>query len=165
MITLRELIEFASKSAEQIFARRQCFDPMWHAIMPDGSHQIILQTVDDKDVQLALVRAAFELFDVRAYVFISEAWALRSTARDAAEFNARVDQYRREGIRKNPDRVEILWLQAEDQTGLLSARRPIIRPVKGKAELGPLEIDDMQGWTGEGRMMGLLPRPADARVQ
>jgi hypothetical protein len=165
MISLRQLIEFGSTTAEKIFRRRGCFDPMWHAILADGSHKIIPQTIDDKELQIGLVRAAFMLFDARAYVFISEAWALSGKARDNAERDAKLEQYLREGIRENPDRVEILWLQAEDQTGMLSARRKILRPNNARAKLGELEFDEMQGWSAGGRMMGLLPRPTTARVQ
>jgi hypothetical protein len=163
--TLRELIEFSSTTAEKSFAVRQCYDPMWHAITADGAHKIILQTIEDKDAQLALVRAAFELFDVRAYVFITEAWSLTDSSRDEAERNALVEKYTKEGIAQNPDRVEILYFQAEDRTGLLSAYRNIIRQPQRRPRLGKLKFQDMQGWSAEGRIMGLLPRPADASVQ
>ena len=165
MIDLRQLIEFGSRTAEQIFRRQGYFVPMWHAILPDGHHKVIPQTVDDKDMQLALVRSAFEIFNAQAYVFISEAWTLYAETRNEAEREIKIKQYQREGIRGNPDRVEVLWLQAEDQTGLLSARRKIIRPGKGNPTLGPLEFEEMQSWTIQGRIIGLLPRPPRTQVQ
>ena len=165
VIALRELIEFGSRTAEKIFAFRKCYEPMWHAITADGEHKVIVQTLDDKDAQMALVLAAFELFNVVAYLFISEAWSLVAKPSNQAERDRLVDEYTHDGIRDNPNRVEILWFQAEDRTGMLVAHREIIRPAKGKPTLGPLEFEDMDGWTAEGRIMGLLPRPADARMQ
>lgn len=163
-ISLRGLVDFASRTAGSIFAHQGYFAPMWHAILPNGEHKIILQTIDDKDMQVALVRAAFELFDVPAYVFISEAWTLRADCSEA-EMVAALEKYKRSGIRQDPNRVEALWIQAEDHTGILTASRRIIRPIKGAPHLGPLEVDEMSGWRGEGRMVSLLPRPASAKMQ
>lgn len=61
-----------------------------------------------------------------------------------------------------PGRKEVLLFSAEDQAeGSIMAMRDIIRPARGRARLGPLDLKAGHG-TLEGRMVGLLP-PAGTR--
>jgi hypothetical protein len=69
----------------------------------------------------------------------------------------------RDGIADHPDRQEVVILTAEsERAGLVMAWRPIIRPSKGKARLGPIVIEQRDSLTVEGRLSSMLPRKGRA---
>jgi len=150
-MTLHEMIETADAGAVAIFNRNGAVQPLYHAIKRDGAHMLVPAPPTSKAAALTLMRALFELQDVVRYVFIDEAWMVGT---DPAE----TERINREGVRAQPGRVEVLIYIAEDDTGLLMAMRKILRPAHGKATLAPLEHVGAQAF--EGRMVGLLPRPA-----
>jgi hypothetical protein len=41
---------------------------------------------------------------------------------------------------------------------MMTAQREILRPHGKPPRLGPLEINDLKGWSSEGRFVGMLPR-------
>jgi hypothetical protein len=157
---LRSMIERASRHVEGIFQVTGHILPMWHAIKSNGQHIITpAPATDDKDMAAAIMRALFELEDVVCCLFIDEAWTIEAdNAADARKITEWIAQGH--GARDHPDRREVVAFAAEDESGMLTARRPIIRPAHGKPKLGPLQIDDMRGMESSGRMVGMLPRRA-----
>jgi hypothetical protein len=155
---LKSLIEFASGQAEKQFRRTGVFYPMYHAIQADGQQLILPAMDEDKDVGVALIKAAFMLNDVDRYVFIDEAWILdhRKDGREISD--AEMERINRYGLEHHPDRREVLMFAAENRKGeMQTATRFILRPESGKAKLAPLRMDDMKRISGsEGRMVGLL---------
>jgi hypothetical protein len=149
-VTLIDLIQFASAQAEVIFRRTGQIFPMWHAIKSNGEQLILNSPSEDKDLAVAMVKAAFELEDVVTYVFISEVWMLSTT-----EDRDRIPN----SLSDHPDRREGIFFAAEDNRGgEQTAHRFILRPEHGKPKLTPLVMDDMAGLTSSGRMVGLLRR-------
>ena len=153
-MTLKELIEFASAQAEIIFRRTGMVLPMWHAIKANGQTLILSPPdLENKDLSVALVKAAFEIENVVQYVFLSEAWELATTV----ERDPDIEKAACHGLEHHPDRREILMLAAENNEGEeQTAHRYILRPEHGKAKLAPLIMDDMTGRKSSGRMVGLL---------
>jgi hypothetical protein len=151
-MNLKELIQFASAQAETIFRRNGELLPMWHAIKADGEQLIVPSPpCDDKDVSVGLIKALFELENVETYVFMSEAWMLRTTTDGVPRGN--------DSLEHHPDRREAIMFAAENRDGEeQTACRFILRPENGKAKLSPLKMDDMKNRTSEGRMVGLLRR-------
>ena len=157
---LRDMIAFASDFCDKKFRRDGEVRPMWHAVTSAGKHFPIAASLGDKDADIAMVRALFELEDVVRYVFMNEAWTMARLLTDAE-----VPKIKREGISKHPDRVEVLMLSGEDSDyGMIMMQRKIVRPPGGKPYLGPLTtLDELpympHGATmqSEGRMVGLLP--------
>jgi hypothetical protein len=150
---LKKLINVAATGAEKIFYKTGRVLPMWHAVKSNGQAIIIPSLSDDKDVAVALVKAFFELENVEAYVFISEAWVL------SAPLNTDIAAINQHGLEHHPDRREVLMFAAEDRDGgEQTAYRYILRPEHSKAKLAPLVMDDMTHRTSSGRMVGLLRR-------
>jgi hypothetical protein len=155
---LRAMIDYASKFCERMFAKTGEISPMYHAVASNGEHFFSPALSADKDIGVAMIRALFDLRDAVRYIFIDEAWTLDKPLTDPVE----LDWINRHGIRKHPQRVEVVMIVGEDRdAGMISARRRIIRPKKGRAHLGPLEITTDVGGDKtvqtEGRMVGLLP--------
>jgi hypothetical protein len=157
---LRAMLNYASDFAERRFAQQGVIYPLYHAITSGGEQLIEPAPSPDKDVGVAIIRALFDLRDVVRYVFFDEAWTLEKLVQP--EELAWIERH---GVRKHPQRVEVVMFQGEDsEAGQISAHRKIIRPKNGRAYLGPLEmLIDLphfpQGATyqSEGRMVGLLP--------
>jgi hypothetical protein len=150
---LKKLINVASTTAEKVFHKTGEVLPMWHAVKANGQAIIIPSLSDDKDVAVGLVKAFFELEAVEAYVFISEAWILDTTA------NVDITALQRDGLKDHPDRREVLMFSAENRDGEeQTARRYILRPEHSKAKLTRLVMDDMSQLTSSGRMVKLLSR-------
>ena len=152
MTSLREFVTESAANAGAIFERHgQLEPPFWDAITRAGE-RLLLPAIPGlgKSAMVALVRALFESAGVVRYVWISEAWMLRT--KDDTER----ERYDRDGIEHEPGRIEALMFSAEDaQEGMLIARREIKRD-QARPRLGPLIIAD--GMSNlEGRMVGLLP--------
>lgn len=154
MQELKALIEFANGQAEKIFRRNGIIYPMYHTVKSDGQIIVMTPPPGDKDMSVALMKAAFVLNDIERYVFIDEAWIL-DNRKGGPEID--MDRVRREGVRDHPDRREVLMFAAENRKGeILTATRFILRPEHGKASLSPLMFNDMTGVESKGRMVGML---------
>ena len=158
--TFRQFIDMVSGIADDIFRTKGYIRPLFHGIKRDGG-EVIFPGMTDKDLMAALARAAFELYDVVRCAFVDEAWIVAALGPDKAANDAKIDEAVRVGARNHPDRAEVVMIAAEDAIeGQIMGRRPIIRPLIGKAYLGPLTLQP--GGMLEGRFTGLLPR---GRVQ
>jgi hypothetical protein len=153
---LRTLIEIASAIAERAFQHTGGrIIPMWHAVAADGKIQILPapHDLDQFDITQSL-RDHFAENNIVRYVFISEAWSLRTD--DVAEYNKWRREYR--SLKDHPKRKEIMTFFAEDLTMAMIAERAIIRPSREPPRLGKLcfeDIETLKGYT----MMDILPRP------
>jgi hypothetical protein len=154
---LRQLVAFAMQNAEKLFKKHGEVRAMWHAVQEDGEHFVVPPPGGrDKDEDVMMISALFELLNVKAYVFLDEAWML---ARPTREQIAAAD---RDGLQHNPDRIEILLVSGEDENETVMCFREIIRGA-GKATLGPLQYLDGANYLG-GRMVGLLSYRRKGRV-
>ena len=152
---LKSLIEFASEQAEKIFRRTGRLLPMYHAFKSNGVQFVMPALEQDKDLSVAMTKAAFVLEDVDRYVFIDEAWIVDSTQ---SGVTLDIEKANRFGISNHPDRREVVMFAAENRRGeMRTAKRFILRPEIGKPKLAPLVIDPVYDHS-EGRMVGLLPR-------
>ena len=154
-MTLRELIESANATAEPLFKNTGRLIPFWIAITRDGELMVIpAPPTDSKDIAATLIRALFRDKDVVQYVSVCEAWVLEMTMPDRTTLN----ELNQRGLESHPDRVEVVAFMAESETeGMLTGRRQIERPARGKAKLGPLHVEE-RFTQSEGRMVGMLPR-------
>jgi hypothetical protein len=155
---LNKLITHASMFVETAFKHQGVIHPLWIAVDRAGNQVVVpppvpFVNVEAKDYSTLVVRKMFEFTGVTRYVFICESWLL--LAEDAP---IDIEAHDRDGIADHPSRREVIYLAAESESaGLVMAWRPIIRPTKGKARLGPLVIDQ-RTMTVEGRMSSMLPR-------
>ena len=159
---LRAMIEAASRNIEVIFGITGEVAPMWHFTKANGNEFAMLAPdTDDKDIATAIVRAVFEVEDVVRYVFMTEAWVVEThDPVEIEEIKVWIAQGR--SARDHPKRREIVMFVAEDATGQLTGQREIER--KGKRpRLGSLQIDEFT--QSEGRIIGMLPRRREARLQ
>lgn len=151
--TLREFITETDKKACEVFAITGEIEPVWHAITEYGEHKIMPGPSVDKDTAALLMRAYFAIYKVVRYVFINEAWTMWLPTDRLDE----IPEIAEHGLADHPERIEVLMYQAEDETGLLTAHRNIIRPGHGKRPtLGPLEF--VNAAQSEGRFVGMLPQ-------
>jgi hypothetical protein len=156
---LEQLIDKASSFAEIMMREKGEVAPIWHMITEGGEELIELTPpLENKDLAIALMKAAFEWLNVVRYVHFTEAWTLDYRGEKARKISA--DEMQKivdEGVRNHPDRVEVVMFQAEDnETGLITGHREIIRD-KGKPHLGPM-IRFPTNTSSEGRLVGMLPR-------
>jgi len=153
---LKSLVEFASAQAEKIFRKTGELVPMYHAINADGQHRVMLPPGFSKDLDVALMKAAFVLENIDRFVFICEAWIV--DARQSGVPPLDLENYREGSLSENPDRREVVMFAAENRRGeLMLGQRYILRPEHGKPSLAPLRIDS--GFDeSAGRMVGMLPR-------
>lgn len=164
-MNLKELVELANATAEKIFDMRGAVHPIYFMVNADGEHFIVpAPAAEDKDVSAALLRAIMELRRVIRFVRVDEAWTVHLAVTDAEVAKAVEDIDSMGGARNHPDRVEVVMLVAEDcSEGFQTYHRDIIRNPGKRARLGPLIRD--QYTRSEGRFVGMLPRPQEARVQ
>jgi hypothetical protein len=150
---LKSMIEFASEFAGKIFRRTGNINPMYHAIKATGETLILTPPSDDKDISVALIKAAFAIENIDRYVFMDEAWMVDD---HRGQLGLDIEKVRREGVRNHPACREIVMFSAENRRGEgLTAKRFILRPEVGKPSLSPLEINKPFEHS-EGRMVGLL---------
>jgi hypothetical protein len=156
---LVKLIEAASSSVEQIFAKAGSVASMFHYVKNNGDHIVTLAPVHlEKDEGFELMRTIFAIENAVAVMFIGEAWTFVA---DINEARAHVESGR--SAVDHPRRIEIVTFEAEDSTGTLSGRRTIERPAGKRPQLGPLEIETSKFATG--RLVGMLPKPSKATLQ
>jgi hypothetical protein len=138
---LRAFVEKASRRAEKIFRKTGELHPMWHGVALSGEEMLLPQLSEDRDLNIAMVKAIFAAAPARRYVFIGEAW----TAPPGGESDLSV----------HPQRQEVVLFTAEDcQLGSMAAVRKIVRQPGKRPRLEPLEFMDPV----QGRLAGLLPR-------
>jgi hypothetical protein len=157
MKTARDLVEFANERVTKIW--KVCHEvlPMWHAVTADGEEFLVKQPCPDKDLAAAMIRALFELRNVVSYVYFAEAWILETKTADTTD--AQLSDIISHGISNHPDRVDVVMFAAEDERGMVLARRSIVRPTDGVPTLSAIKYDDDLS-RSEGRMVGMLPRRA-----
>lgn len=149
--TLHTFITAIDIKVVPIFHRIGAITPMWHVETAAGDIYVMAPP-GDKDTAALLMRAYFEIHDVVRYAFIDEAWTLTTPAITPEE----IRRIARRGLADHPDRVEVLMYQAEDESGSATGHRVITRPLKGKPQLGELEI--FRSTQSEGRFVGMLPQ-------
>jgi hypothetical protein len=156
---LKALLDDASVFVEKQFHDVGRIAAMWIAA-DQGGNQVVVPTPvpftssGAKDFATMVVRTMFELTGVTRYVFVCESWILL-----AEDGPVDIEAVQRDGIADHPGRREVINMTAESEVGgLVLAWRPIIRPTKGKARLGPLVVEQRDGLTVEGRMSSMLPR-------
>jgi hypothetical protein len=158
---LRELINEASEFAEFTFNKDSRVSAGWLYVNGNGERAATPMPCEDKDIAAMLMRALFAILKTRCCVFVDEAWILEKTG-DAAEAERLLVQFKTEGIANHPDRVEVVIFSGEDQdVGMLTGRRDIIRPRGERPHLGPLVIE--RPWRqSQGRLVGMLPQTGKA---
>ena len=150
-----------SRVIEPIFAQTGQVLPMYHIIAPLGETVIPAPPVDDKDVAVQIIRLLLEKVEATRVCYVDEAWTVeRKGTRDD------LDRLRNmPPPSEQPDRQEIVLFSVEDVSlGELLGHRDIIRKAGKRPRLGELVIHE-RTTISVGRMVGLLPRPAGARVQ
>jgi hypothetical protein len=159
-MTLSEMIDYASETAETLFNRDGYLNPLWLGVCEDGTHFIMpAPPVPDKDLAAILVRIIFKEKRVVRCLFVDECWFI-SFPSGWPEKKVKAEMRKwfknNETLEDHPHRREAVIFQGEDNTqGILGAQRAIIRPEKGRAYLGPLKMAPMVG--AEGRFVGMLP--------
>lgn len=148
-VTLKMFVEFAMKKASQIFKQSGRLLPMYHAMDGEGHHLVFTPPHPDKDVSIALVRDYLANCNAVRVAYIDEAWMMEGPS------DLDLGKIGREGVEKQPGRIEVIIINAEDEhEGFLMARREIIRHGK-RAVLGKLTLLDSNEL--KGRMVGMLP--------
>ncbi|MGY2987740.1 hypothetical protein [Bradyrhizobium sp. USDA 4508] len=153
VIPLRKFVERCARRAETVFKKRGQLLAMYHAIDGAGNELIFPAPPGSKDQSVAKARELLKACEATRVAYLDEAWMMTDqSGLDLAKIE-------REGVSKQPGRIEIVMIGAEDQAeGMLTAHCEIIRS-GNKAVLGKLQIDSKFD-SAEGRMVGLLPAPA-----
>ena len=154
-LPLRDLIEFASSQIDKRFKNTGRILPMWHA--ETATETLIIVGPLSKDSKDATVAALAEIFreeKVLRYLFIDEAWMVTKPQESGGFTPAEVERMRKHGVSERPDRQEVIMINAEDKDIAMVGMRDIIRPAKGKARLGPLQVDTSHEM--QSRWFGLL---------
>jgi hypothetical protein len=167
-IPLDALIRRVSRMAEQRFNEHGDIDPMWLVENARGEQHMIVSPIiadsplaaaDTKDQIVAKMREYFAEHDIVRYACAKEVWTLvdpehkQMPTREQAALVYAAMGYT---LAHHPDRREVVCIDAEDGTEVLTAERDIIRPAHGKPyldKLGPIERYD----EATSRWAGLLP--------
>lgn len=151
---LRQFLDERAEVVARMFHDIGRINRMYHVVDGEGRQVIMPAPPGDKDTSVAMTRVMFEVFRVRRYVMFDEGWTVMSE--NPGEADLAVEHARTRSLETFPGRKEVLLIVAEDEDeGQIMASREIIRPARGKARLGPLEVWDTG--VSEGRMVGLLP--------
>jgi len=159
---LKELMDFACNAGSATFLRHGQLRPVYHLIKRDGESVVMGAPHPNKDLAVAMLKAYMQINDIVRYVMMSEAWVAKMGNVTEAEAEAVKHTAATKGLADHPGREEVLHFIGEDAEGVVQASRDIIRPANGKPTLGPLRM--YQSSHAEGRMIGLLPRPAGAKL-
>src|SRR5215471_4576419 len=148
---LARLVKKTVGTASRLFKKDGAiYVPIWIAFKPDGQCFIV------KDAPVPLLRALFELEDVVRYVVATEAWMVDACLEPDKPLPPPGT------ARSHPDRVECIYVSAEDaHEGCLVAMREIIRS-GGPAKLGPLTMGKPR--VRSGSAFDLLPRKGAVQV-
>jgi hypothetical protein len=163
-VSLEALLRRASKMAEQAFNKMGTLEPIWLVETADQRQETIVVPIwvpegmterKYKDRQAAVMREIFKDRGVVRYARAVEAWTSKMPA--ARDFDEAVDLAAQQGsIANDPQRDEVVMVDAGDGREYLCALREIIRPHHGKPYLGKLgEIERPNQVSG--RYLDLLP--------
>jgi hypothetical protein len=158
---LREFIEAASKGVELFFAKSGRVLPFYHFVSPIVGEVAMPAPPLDKDAAVAVMREILAQTKATRVLFVDEAWTVvRHGTRD------QLDKIKDEPPpREQPDRREVVVFSGEDaDEGELMAYRDIVREDGKPPRLGPLVVRERAVYS-VGRMVGLLPRPDNVKVQ
>jgi hypothetical protein len=156
VVTLDALLRRVSRLAEEQFGKfGGLLGPLWLFETPDQQRRVICTPMDIpdgmtrnevKDKQAEFLRGHFKELGVFRYAHAAEVW-IKETKDAAPPIGSLAD---------DPNRQEVLWIDACDGRGTIYAYREIIRPAHGKPYLGKLgEI--VRADNASGRFYGLLP--------
>jgi hypothetical protein len=163
-VSLRDFVTAVSRTAEKIFYKHGGLGPMWHYLDRDGTYHVHKAPNADKDTSTAIMRALLELVGATRCLFVDEAWIVATKASDP-DYETFIEEAKVKGVSDHPRRQEVIMFAAEDQReGFLMARCSIERLSSGKVKIGPLIIDERFD-NMEGRLVGMLPKQPNERVQ
>jgi hypothetical protein len=121
-------------------------------LVPPPSGQIR----EAKDALAEGMRALFRKFGVTRYVNVAETWVVRRERESDPPQGSLADE---------PDRREVLMLNADDGFECLVAMREIVRPQHSKPYLSKLsKIEHLNRRDAQGRFCDLLPSPTKAQT-
>jgi len=112
--SFRQFLEFAMKQATRIFNRTGQLCPMYHAVSSAGEDYVFPALPGDKDVSTAAARAFLVSIEATRVAFIDEAWMMESAA------GIDRDKFDREGVAKQPGRIEVILISAERKFAVTS---------------------------------------------
>lgn len=151
MMTLNELFQHGKEFAAVAFNGQGELTPMWICVTEDEEVlPIVVPMIGDKDEIITALRQFLKQKGVIRYVSMIEAWML-----EAKNKNQNYQDLIKDGpIRANPDRVEIVNIEAADHYGnsKMGFYR-IVRPADGPPYLARFE--EMDG-DSSGRFSNLL---------
>lgn len=140
-LSLRELVEFASETSVEVFARDGQHHPVWMIVFDDGEMHVMptpFNNAREKRTWASALRSAFKEFRVKRFVFICEMWAYSLPA-DTKE----IDLNTVTPASEHPDRQECILISGEDVNGeaMMVMRRIIREPGKPPRLAEPNEAD------------------------
>lgn len=147
-MTLDELFNHGKDFAKHAFEMQGSLESMWIAETKDGEHLPIMMPID-RDHKAAGVEALKQFMKEKGvvrYVSMVEAWSLKPVKGE--DLNDVLDKG---PIRDHPDRIEIVYIIAEDKYHSKSGQFHIVRPAKGKPYLS-----DFEEFPSNGKMEGLF---------
>lgn len=152
MKPLEQFVEDVSKYVSAAFDKHGFMTPVYFFIDRAGRQGMFPSPpVGDPDFAALIVRKLLADLDVVRVALADEAWTAEIRTTDPEE----VKRLYMQGARCQPNRQEVLMIQAEDAIeGELTAHRIITRK-DGKPVLGELKIEKYS--RSEGRVVGLLP--------
>ena len=128
--------------------------PMYHFVDGEGREVVMNAPPGGKDKSVAAMRQILKACGATRVAYLDEAWFMEADT----DNNLDLEKINREGVEKQPGRIEVIIISAEDQAeGMIMATREIIRH-GDRAVLGKLKMHSKMD-SAEGRMIGLLPAP------
>lgn len=161
--TLRDFVNRASSGAERLFKKNGRMTQIVHYRAGDGHEAVVRVLGSSKDQKAAFIRALLRKVDANRVVLMDQSWMLDRRGKSEPHFSKdELTRFDREGLRNEPERVEVVSFYAEDQSeGQLMAHREIVRPVGRAPYLAALRLplEERGGIAvSQGRYVGLLPR-------
>ena len=155
---LDAILDIGIDYAKSRFAENHEVRPMWIAETNDNTLMMVPGLIEDKDEQIAALRAIFKAKHVVRYVMIQEAWMVELRPDNVASIAAA----KLMAPSKHPDRREVLIVHAESKTECTSATYYILRPERGTPTLSPPKFAPRSTFS-EGRMFELLRDPSPSK--
>ena len=150
--TLKELMAYCGSMVESLFRKFNVIRPLYLVFLDDDVFIMPAPEVTDKDMAVEMVRAAFAEMRPEAYIYMDEAWLVKS--------DEKIDDSK--SLEGHPDRQEVIHMFIETCAGgSCMAFRNILQ--RNPPLLGPMEIKENYAII-EGRMCGLLPPPDNIKL-